>query len=121
MTSTDRTELNTSTFKVFNAILLFATLILGVAAFLGMMEIVTTIGALVLSNARMSNVQGSNALASVRNFYMLIGGGLMVAFVIGGIEHYSKRLETEKTRSRLIKTLVIEVVIIAIGLVVSII
>jgi hypothetical protein len=119
MASTDRTTSPSQlSSKILNGLLLIVTSLLGVVVFFAILEILLIVGQFIFMRTIDSTLQRSFAVVSVRNFWMLCGGGLLIAFVIGGIEFHIKRLGRARTRSILLRTLAIEIVIIAISLII---
>ena len=113
MVQTDQSDPSPSLWlKLSNVLLLLITLILGVVTFFALMEIILTIAANVIVRTSEESFRQSYVLGTIRNFWLLCGGGLLLAFFIGAFEYHSKRLGNTRTRRILIGTLIIELVII---------
>ena len=75
---------------------LLATAGLAVLTFFSLMEIVLTLAATYIHHNVDSAVRGKYALVTVRNFYLLLGGMGLLAFMIGFFDYCVKRLGTAR-------------------------
>jgi DMSO reductase anchor subunit len=103
-------------FKVVNGLLLLVSLILGMVTFLSVLNILAAIGSLIVVKTMDSTFQQTYTMVTIRNVWMLCGGGLLVMFIIGSAEYHSKRLDKPGTRRLLLRTLAVEAVISIIGI-----
>ncbi len=98
-----------------NTALATAVLALGVVAFFASLELALLVGAQVIAQSVDSAVRGNYALATLRNLWLLIGGVLMVVFVIGTLDYFFKRWRLARTRDVLLRLLAVELVVIGAG------
>ena len=99
--------------KLASWLLLAAVLVLSVVAFFAVLEILLTVGALFIAGQVEGAIRQNYALASLRNVWLLVGGALLIGFVIGGLDHFARRLDEPKARRRLLWILALELLVIA--------
>ncbi len=99
----------------FNGILLLITLILGFGTFISLTNSVGVIANIIATQSNPVPYQQSRIILNIRNFWMLLGGGIMVIFLAGNMEYHATRLGREKSRRNLMVILLIEVVICVVG------
>ena len=94
--------------------LLALVLAVGLAflCFFSLMEIVLTLAATFIYHNVESAVRGKYALVSVRNFYLLLGGMGLLAFVIGYFDYCVKRLGSARVWRTLAAVVAAEAVIV---------
>lgn len=103
--------------KIFNGLLLLITLILGVVVFFAILDMVFIIStAIVARTTTDATVQESYIVINIRNIWVFLGGILLLAFLIVGIDYHTKRLSNNKTSRILLWTLLIEFMVIGISL-----
>ena len=105
--------------KLINFILLVLVQALALLSFFAIMELLLTFAANVIFHNIESTVRQRYALVTVRNFWLLGGGVLLVGWTIGSFNYYFNRLAQDKTRRRLLLILIIEFVVVAAGYLVS--
>jgi hypothetical protein len=113
-------KVNTDTtfqLKLLNGLLLLITCILSVVVFFGILEIIVSVANFVLIRTMDSPTQRAYTIITLRNFWMLLGGGSLAMFLIGSLEYHLKRLGNEKTRHILVKILRVEAVIIVLSVI----
>ena len=105
--------------KLINLILLMLVQALALLSFFAIMELLLTFAANVIFHNIESTVRQRYALVTVRNFWLLGGGVLLVGWTIGSFSFYFNRLAQDKTRRRLLLILIVEFVVVAAGYLVS--
>ncbi|MCB9458588.1 MAG: hypothetical protein H6670_02980 [Anaerolineaceae bacterium] len=116
MTDTDRSFITAA--KVIDGLLLVLSLGLSLLAFIAIQEILLTIAAPFAVQSAENSVQSKYIVVTVRNFWVFIGGALMLAYWVGSIDYHLRRLGSAKTRRILTIALTVEIILIAIGAVI---
>jgi len=105
--------------RVIDGLLLVATIVLGGAVLLTLQEPMFNIGAIwVVQNIEGAIHQAYN-MSVLYNIWLFIGGGIWLAFVIGSIEYYPKRFGRANIRRWLLRTCVIEGILILLNVVIG--
>jgi|GEM_PF-6705391 len=105
--------------RVIDGLLLVATIVLGGAVLLTLQEPMFNIGAIwVVQNIEGAIHQAYN-MSVLYNIWLFIGGGIWLAFVIGSIEYYPKRFGRANIRRWLLRTCVIEGILIVLNVVIG--
>lgn len=104
--------------KTINALLLLITSILGFVTFLAILDVILTVGQAVIMRTMSTPLRRARTITTLRNFWMLCGGGLLIAFWFGAGDYHVKRLGSIRTRRILLRTLAVEIAIIAISLII---
>lgn len=105
--------------RLIDGVILVITLILGAVILLTLQDPLFNIGALwIVQNIEGAIHQAYN-MSALYNVWLFIGGAITLAFLIGSIEYYPKQLGEVKTRRWLLRTCVIEVILILINLVLA--
>ena len=113
----DKSKTNTSlTYKILNGLCLLLTMILGVATFFALLQIILIIAENIAVRTVETPLRQVYTVGTVRNFWFVCGGGLLLAFLVGGFDYFSRRLDNIKTRYMLLRILAVEVLIIGISL-----
>ena len=116
----DNTKVSTNSIflagqQVFNALFVIVTMILGVIAFLSLLDIVMMISASLIITSLDVTVQQKYTISTIRNLYLIFGGCFLLGFLIVSMDYHMRHLSETKTRRRLIITLVIELIIIGLN------
>ncbi len=105
--------------RLIDGVLLIITLILGAIVFLTVRDPLFNVG----SQWIVQNIEGAihqaYNMSALYNVWLFIGGAITLAFLIGSIEYYPKRLGEAKTRRWLLGTGVIGGILIALNLVLA--
>lgn len=96
--------------------LLVIVIVSSVPVYFVLLELVQILFAQVIVRTVDSAMRGRYALAFARNIWLLASGALMVGLLIGGIDFFIKRSREPKTRVRLLRILLLEAAVIALGL-----
>jgi len=105
--------------RIIDAAILIISLMLGASVFLTLQDPLFNFGAIwVVQNIEGAVHQAYN-MSALYNVWLFIGGGITLAFLIGSIEYYPKRLGNIKTRRWLLRTCMIEAVLIVLNLVLA--
>lgn len=104
--------------KIIDGLLLLLTLILSVAVFFAIMNILLTITTILVIPKDSITVQQAYIVGAVRNFWVFFGGIFLLAFLIGHSDYHSRRLGEHKTSRILLWTFIIEIILIVIGLII---
>ena len=113
----DKSKSNPSlTFKILNGLYLLITMILGVVTFFALLQIILIIAENIAVRTIDTPLRQMYTVGTVRNFWFVCGGGLLLAFLVGGFDYFSRRLDNAKTRSLLLRAIASEGMIIALSL-----
>jgi hypothetical protein len=116
----DKTKISPSlTLKMLNGLCLLITMVLAVATFFALLEIILILAENIVVRTVDTPLRQVYTVGTVRNFWFVCGGGLLLAFLVGGFDYYSRRLGNEQTRSMLLRILALEVIIIALRIILS--
>ena len=98
--------------RLINIALLPLALLLALAAFFALQEVLLTLSARVIVATVDSDVQGKYALVTVRNFWLLGGGAILVAVLIYVLDFAFKHWRTRRFRRLALRVLALELVIV---------
>lgn len=104
--------------KIYNGLFLLLTLILAVAAFFAIMNILLSISTVIVLQTSDVTVRQLYIIATVRNAWIFVGGALLLGFLVGAFDYHSRQLGDKKTGRILLWTFLIEIVIICAGLII---
>lgn len=105
--------------RLIDGSLLIVTLVLSGSVLLTLQEPMFNLGAMQIVQTVEGAVHQAYSMSALYNVWLFIGGGIWLAFAIGSIEYYSKRLGRPNIRGRLLKTCVILGILIAVNVVVG--
>lgn len=105
-------------FKVTNGLLLLASMVLSVLTFIAIQDILLALVAPLVLTGEDATVQNKYALVTLRNIWVLIGGALLLAYLVTGIEYHAKRLDQARVRRILLYTLLVEVILIVVSFII---
>ncbi len=98
---------------VINIVLAVVVLALSVVTFFATLELALLVGAHVISRTNDSLVRGSYALGTLRNLWLIGGGVLTMAFVVGTLDYFFKHWRQPRARRIFMTMLAVELAIIA--------
>ncbi len=101
--------------QLTNVLLIILTMILGVLTFFAIMDIVMTIGVLIVVQSPEITTQQKYTISTIRNIWVFFGGCLLLGFLIVCIDYHTRRLNNTKTTRILIGTFIIEAIFIGIS------
>lgn len=104
--------------RLVNIVLIAPVVLLALAAFFALQEILLTVSARIIVANMDSTVRGSYALGTVRNFWLLGGGACLVGILIYVLDSAFKHWRTRRLRRLLLRVLAVELAIIGAGLVI---
>ncbi len=99
---------------VLNVILVAVVLALGVVTLFATLELALLVGAQVIVRTNDNPVRGSYALGTLRNLWLIGGGVLTVAFVIGTLDYFFKRWRQPRARRIFLRMLAVELLVIGV-------
>lgn len=99
---------------IINIALAAVVLALSVVTFFATLELALLVGAHVISRTNDSPVRGRYALGTLRNLWLIGGGVLTMAFVIGTLDYFFKRWRQPGARRIFMAMLAVELVIIGV-------
>lgn len=97
---------------VINIVLVAVVLALGVVTYFATLELALLVGAHVIISTNDSPVRGRYALGTLRNLWLIGGGVLTMAFVVGTLDYFFKRWRQPRTRRIFLRMLAVELVVI---------
>ena len=97
---------------VINIVLVAAVLALGIVTFFATLELALLVGAHVIISTNDSPVRGRYALGTLRNLWLIGGGVLTMAFVVGTLDYFFKRWRQPRTRRIFLRMLAVELAVI---------
>lgn len=100
---------------LLNILLTPLALMLALVALFAMQEILLTVGARVIAATVEGSVRGAYALVALRNFWLIGGGLLLVGYVIYVLDAGFKRWRTRRYRRLLMRSLAVELLVIALA------
>ncbi len=106
-------------FKLATLLLLVITLAVGVVTCFALQEILLTVIAFFIVGNVEGSVRQHYSLIALRNIWLLGGGALLLAFVVGSLHHFTQRLEQPRSRRILLRMLVFEILVIAANMVMT--
>ena len=98
---------------VINIVLAVVVLALSVVTYFATLELALLVGANVISRTNDSLVRGSYALGTLRNLWLIGGGVLTMAFVVGTLDYFFKHWRQPRARRIFMTMLAVELAIIA--------
>lgn len=98
--------------SVINIVLVAAVLALGVVTYFATLELALLVGAHVIISTDDSPVRGRYALGTLRNLWLIGGGVLNMAFVVGTLDYFFKRWRQPRTRRIFLRMLAVELAVI---------
>ena len=104
---------------VINIILVAVVLALGVVTYFATLELALLVGAQVIISTNDSPVRGRYALGTLRNLWLIGGGVLTMAFVIGTLDYFFKRWRQPGARRIFLRMLAVELAVIGAAVVMS--
>lgn len=104
--------------KIINGVMLLVSMILAVATFFAILDLVFIISTSIVIRTGETTVQQSYIVTTARNIWVFCGGILLLGFLVGAFDYYSRRLGNEQTSRFLLWTFLVEIIIIAISLIV---
>lgn len=104
---------------ITNLGLLFAALALGLVAFFSLMEILLFISAHVIVATNDSETRSRYALVTVRNFWLLGGGAVLVGLVIYWLDYFFKHWRERQIQRRYLQFVAAELVIIGLQMLIA--
>ena len=110
---------STAMVRLVNILLAVPALLLAVVAFFALQEILLRFAAPMITGSAGNTVRGNYALVTVRNLWLLVGGALLVGFVIGCLDYCFKHAHKPRTRRLLLRILAVELAIIGLQFVIA--
>ncbi len=95
-----------------NIALAAVVLVLGVVTFFATLELALLAGAQVIVSTNDSPVQGSYALGTLRNLWLIGGGAVTMAFVIFTLDYFFKHWRQAGARRIFLRMLAVELAVI---------
>ncbi len=104
---------------LLNLVLIACVMALALVSFFALLDLVQFAAAYVIITTNDSPVSSRYALATVRNFFLLAGGAVMVGIVIYLLDYGMKRWRTFGMRRLYLRALAVELAIIGLQLVIA--
>lgn len=105
--------------RLINLALVPLVLALLLVAFFALQEVLLTVSARVIVKTMDSTVRGTYALATVRNFWLLGGGAILVGVLIYVLDYAFKHWRTQRFRRLALRIVALTLVIIALQWIVT--
>ena len=108
-----------------NFVLLISMVGLSIWVFFSLNDLIQTVGSFLilreiasaeLGAAAVDSVRIRYMLITVRNFWVLIGGVLLIIFVVGAVDYFSKHWREPRTRRLYLRLLAGELLIVGVSL-----
>ena len=103
------------TARLVSLLLLALALGLAVMAFFALQEILLILGARLIAAGGADSVRQRYSLVVLRNVGAIGGGGLLIVWVIGGVNYFTRRLDRPESQRRLLWILALEMLIIGLN------
>lgn len=102
--------------RLVSLLLLALALGLAVMAFFALQEILLALGArLIAAGGGGDSIRQRYSLVALRNVGAIGGGGLLIVWVIGGVNYFTRRLDRPESQRRLLWILALEMLIIGLN------
>lgn len=101
--------------RLVSLLLLALALGLAVMAFFAIQEILLTLGARLIAAGGADSIRQRYSLIVLRNVGAIGGGGLLIVWVIGGVNYFMRRLDKPESQRRLLWILALEMLIIGLN------
>ena len=101
--------------QLVSLLLLALALGLAVMAFFAIQEILLTLGARLIAAGGADSIRQRYSLVVLRNVGAIGGGGLLIVWVIGGVNYFMRRLDKPESQRRLLWILALEMLIIGLN------
>lgn len=103
--------------KMLNVLLIVLTSVLAVVTLFAIQDILIAITAFVVARTSEPGVtvQDRYIVVTVRNFWVFIGGLILLALLMVGIDYHTRRLGNPRTTKILLWTLFVEIIFIGLS------
>ena len=104
--------------RLVNLLLAILAVVLALVCFFVLQEVVLTIGAHFIVQTVDSRVRSHYALVTIRNFWLLFGGMVLLGFYIGCLNKYFTAAGEKSTRRLFLRILAVEIALILLSVLV---